>query len=253
MPLCHRCNRRYVSRLSVLMMSAYGILMLIVLVNLLIAIMNDTYDRIKETEEIEVLHNRARLIVDLESLLTKDMRDKLQVGARSTGSRAQGSCTEPWGGRTTTALFKFQPVPQLQPRCLGIIRGAQALISNLPSRAPSSQERLLGDYLHVLVPADKKFNKFMASSESTDGEWKGRMRAFMEAIKRTVDPQLRDIRDKNAAEFKLINSELDYIRKWVVEQKRMMGPLHGGDDEGMHGGHGGGHERAGSSLALGRR
>ncbi|KAG2441727.1 hypothetical protein HXX76_003342 [Chlamydomonas incerta] len=188
----------YVPRLSVLMMSAYGILMLIVLVNLLIAIMNDTYDRIKETEEIEVLHNRARLIVDLESLLTKDMRDKLQ-------------------------------------------------------------ERLLGDYLHVLVPADKKFNKFMASSESTDGEWKGRMRAFMEAIKRTVDPQLRDMRDKNAAEFKLINSELDYIRKWVVEQKRMMGPLHGGDasdGEGMHGGHGGhggGHERAGSSLALGRR
>ncbi|KAG2451828.1 hypothetical protein HYH02_003604 [Chlamydomonas schloesseri] len=188
----------YVPRLSVLLMSAYGILMLIVLVNLLIAIMNDTYDRIKETEEIEVLHNRARLIVDLESLLTKDMRDKLQ-------------------------------------------------------------ERLLGDYLHVLVPADKKFHKFMASSESTDGEWKGRMRAFMEAIKRTVDPQLRDIRDKNAAEFKAINGELDYIRKWVVDQKRMMGPLHGdaSDGDGLHsghgGGHGGGHERAGSSLGLGRR
>ncbi len=62
-------------------MSVYGILMLIVLVNLLIAIMNDTYDRIKETEEIEVLHNRARLIVDLESLLTKEMREKLQVAA----------------------------------------------------------------------------------------------------------------------------------------------------------------------------
>lgn len=64
------------------MMSTYGILMLIVLVNLLIAIMNDTYDRIKETEEIEVLHNRARLIVDLESLLTRGMREKLQVRVR---------------------------------------------------------------------------------------------------------------------------------------------------------------------------
>ncbi|KAG2492902.1 hypothetical protein HYH03_008816 [Edaphochlamys debaryana] len=152
----------YVPNLSVLMMSVYGILMLIVLVNLLIAIMNDTYDRIKETEEIEVLHNRARLIVDLESLLTRETREKLQT-------------------------------------------------------------RLLGDYLHVLVPADNKFNKFMASSESTEGEWKGRMRAFSEAIKRDVDPHLKEIKEKVNTEFKAIHTELDFVRKWIKDQQRVMG------------------------------
>ncbi|GLC75104.1 hypothetical protein PLESTF_001594300 [Pleodorina starrii] len=154
----------YVPRLSVLLMSVYGILMLIVLVNLLIAIMNDTYDRIKETEEIEVLHNRARLIVDLESLLTRDMREKLQA-------------------------------------------------------------RLLGDYLHVLVPADNKFNKFMASSESVEGEWKGRMRAFQQALKRDVEPRLNELRDRSETEFKSIHSELGYIKSWVAQQRRAMGEL----------------------------
>ncbi|EFJ44379.1 hypothetical protein VOLCADRAFT_118752 [Volvox carteri f. nagariensis] len=160
----------YVPRLSVMLMSVYGILMLIVLVNLLIAIMNDTYDRIKETEEIEVLHNRARLIVDLESLLTKDMRDKLQA-------------------------------------------------------------RLLGDYLHVLVPADNKFNKFMASSESVEGEWKGRMRAFSQALKRDVEPHLKEIRSSTEAEFKAIHAELNYVRSWVAEQRRVMGEVDPGDHD----------------------
>ncbi|KXZ52570.1 hypothetical protein GPECTOR_9g614 [Gonium pectorale] len=162
--MLHTEGAWYVPRLSVMLMSVYGILMLVVLVNLLIAIMNDTYDRIKETEEIEVLHNRARLIVDLESLLTREMRDKLQ-------------------------------------------------------------ERLLGDYLHVLVPADSKFRKFMASSESMEGEWKGRMRAFSEALKRDVEPHLREIRRESEHEFKAIHGELDYIRKWISEQRHAMGEL----------------------------
>lgn len=75
------------------MMCLYGILIGIVLINLLIAIMNDTYDRIKETEEVEVLHNRARLIVDLESLLTDKMRDALQVRySCGSGGRRPGGC-----------------------------------------------------------------------------------------------------------------------------------------------------------------
>ncbi|GIL50181.1 hypothetical protein Vafri_6307 [Volvox africanus] len=162
--MLHTEGQWYVPRLSVLLMSVYGILMLIVLVNLLIAIMNDTYDRIKETEEIEVLHNRARLIVDLESLLTRDMRDKLQA-------------------------------------------------------------RLLGDYLHVLVPADNKFNKFMASSESVEGEWKGRMRAFSQALKRDVEPRLKELKDRTESEFKAIHTELGYIKNWVAEQRRAMGEV----------------------------
>ncbi len=49
-----------------------------------------------------------------------------------------------------------------------------------PSLSTPAQSRLLGRYLHVLMPADKKFNKFIASAESAEGEWKGRMRAFSE-------------------------------------------------------------------------
>lgn len=45
---------------------AFSFFVLVVLMNLLIAIMTDSYQKVKSSEFVEDLHGRARLIVDME-------------------------------------------------------------------------------------------------------------------------------------------------------------------------------------------
>lgn len=155
-------NLWYMDQLAVFMWCGYAILIGIVLVNLLIAIMNDTYDRIKETEEVEVLHNRARLIVDLESLLTDKMRDALQ-------------------------------------------------------------KRLLGRYLHILLPADSKMAKYMAGDAAGDGDWKGRLRHMREIIKSDFEPLINKTSDKLRTD---LMKKIETIEKWVKDQPDLATSLH---------------------------
>lgn len=53
------------------------ILMVIILLNLLIAIMGDSFDKIKSTEETQFLKSRASAIDDLESMMSENMKKKL--------------------------------------------------------------------------------------------------------------------------------------------------------------------------------
>lgn len=56
----------------------FMISMTIILLNLLIAIMGDSFDRIKNTEEMEFLMARAKAIDDLESMMSTRMKKKFE-------------------------------------------------------------------------------------------------------------------------------------------------------------------------------
>jgi hypothetical protein len=58
------------SRLAVTLACGYSVLVLIVLVNLLIAIVDETYGMVKETEADQILRNKALIIDEIESTLT---------------------------------------------------------------------------------------------------------------------------------------------------------------------------------------
>lgn len=58
-----------VSKLAVALLCCYAVLLLIVLVNLLIAIVSETYDTVRTTEENQILRNKALIIDEIESTL----------------------------------------------------------------------------------------------------------------------------------------------------------------------------------------
>lgn len=58
------------SRLAVVLACVYAVLVLIVLVNLLIAIVDETYGTVKESEADQMLRNKALIIDEIESTLT---------------------------------------------------------------------------------------------------------------------------------------------------------------------------------------
>lgn len=58
------------SRLAVVLACVYAVLVLIVLVNLLIAIVDETYGTVKESEADQILRNKALIIDEIESTLT---------------------------------------------------------------------------------------------------------------------------------------------------------------------------------------
>lgn len=56
----------------------YLVIVAIVLLNLLIALMGDSFDRIKDTEAMEFLKQRAQVIDDVEAMLSE--RKKREIG-----------------------------------------------------------------------------------------------------------------------------------------------------------------------------
>jgi hypothetical protein len=58
------------SRLAVTLACGYAVLVLVVLVNLLIAIVDETYGIVKESEADQILRNKALIIDEIESTLT---------------------------------------------------------------------------------------------------------------------------------------------------------------------------------------
>ncbi|CAD7696018.1 unnamed protein product [Ostreobium quekettii] len=63
---------------SLALFVVYMMAMMIVLLNLLIAIMGDTYDRVKNVEEVAFLRSRASVIDDIESMLSESAKRKLE-------------------------------------------------------------------------------------------------------------------------------------------------------------------------------
>lgn len=57
---------------------AYLMSLMIVLLNLLIAIMGDSYDRVKNTEETKFLKERAEVILDMESMLSESKKKEIE-------------------------------------------------------------------------------------------------------------------------------------------------------------------------------
>lgn len=56
----------------------YVMTLAIVLLNLLIAIMGDSYDRVKNTEHTKFLKERAMTILDLELMLSDKRKENIQ-------------------------------------------------------------------------------------------------------------------------------------------------------------------------------
>ncbi|KAF5843415.1 hypothetical protein DUNSADRAFT_16913 [Dunaliella salina] len=67
-----------VPELAAFLWCVYGFFMSVVLLTLLVAIMNDTYNRIRDAEEAEVLRLKARIIADLQSLLSPEATQLIQ-------------------------------------------------------------------------------------------------------------------------------------------------------------------------------
>ncbi|GIL50319.1 hypothetical protein Vafri_6446 [Volvox africanus] len=63
---------------SLVLLSIYAMLMLIVFMNLLIATMNDTYDRVKEFREVEVMRLRSHMMVFVKDFIKHNARKKLE-------------------------------------------------------------------------------------------------------------------------------------------------------------------------------
>ncbi|GLC45472.1 hypothetical protein PLESTB_000317700 [Pleodorina starrii] len=63
---------------SVLLLSMYAMLMMIVFMNLLIATMNDTYDRVKEFREVEVMRLRSHMMVFVKDFIKHTAKKKLE-------------------------------------------------------------------------------------------------------------------------------------------------------------------------------
>ena len=54
--------------ISIIMLVAFQFAVVMLMMNLIIAIMGDSYEKVKEHEVIEALHERAKIIVDMELL-----------------------------------------------------------------------------------------------------------------------------------------------------------------------------------------
>ena len=54
--------------ISILMFVGFQFIVVVLMMNLIIAIMGDSYEMVKEHEMIEALHERAKIIVDIELL-----------------------------------------------------------------------------------------------------------------------------------------------------------------------------------------
>lgn len=77
--LTHQGFLRFV---GTVMYVLYLLAMMIVLLNLLIAIMGDSFDRVKNSEEVHFMKGRAQVIDDLETMMSKEKRDdySMQLG-----------------------------------------------------------------------------------------------------------------------------------------------------------------------------
>ena len=71
----YESNRAYI---ALPLFILYMIIMMIVLLNLLIAIMGDSFDRVKSNEELFFMKARASVIDDVESMLSKAKRRQLE-------------------------------------------------------------------------------------------------------------------------------------------------------------------------------
>ena len=78
---------------SIVMFVLFQFIVVVLMMNLIIAIMGDSYEMVKENETIEALHERAKIIVDMEllcaytqptaSAFTRYMRDIASSTCRS--------------------------------------------------------------------------------------------------------------------------------------------------------------------------
>lgn len=54
--------------MSILMFTVFQFLVVVLMMNLIIAIMSDSYERVKENQTVAALHEQAKTIVDMELL-----------------------------------------------------------------------------------------------------------------------------------------------------------------------------------------
>jgi hypothetical protein len=81
----------YTKKAAVGMFLIFAFFVIVLMLNLLIAIMGDAYSKVKESELVEGLHARAKLIVEHERLFPW----------RQTYCVTVGFCTSRWPGRRT--------------------------------------------------------------------------------------------------------------------------------------------------------
>ncbi|GMH36409.1 hypothetical protein BSKO_04277 [Bryopsis sp. KO-2023] len=70
--LAHQGFLRFVGTIMYIL---YLLAMMIVLLNLLIAVMGDSFDRVKNTEELHFMKGRAQVIDDVETMMSEEKRD----------------------------------------------------------------------------------------------------------------------------------------------------------------------------------
>jgi hypothetical protein len=64
--------------MSIVMFVFFQFIVVVLMLNLIIAIMGDSYEKVKENETVEALHERAKVIVDMELLCERNIPPALR-------------------------------------------------------------------------------------------------------------------------------------------------------------------------------
>jgi hypothetical protein len=126
----------YTKRAAVAMFLIFAFFVIILMLNLLIAIMGDAYTKVKESELVEGLHERAKLIVEHERLLARRQTycRYLHV-AEAVGESEAGGLTHAWeglGGRIKALRRELQQDHEERQAQLEVVQtGVKADVAKL--------------------------------------------------------------------------------------------------------------------------
>ncbi|KXZ52520.1 hypothetical protein GPECTOR_9g564 [Gonium pectorale] len=152
---------------STVLLSVYAVLMLILFLNLLIATMNDTYDRVREFREVEVMRLRTHMMVFVKTFMLRNAKglalpslngdvlhlllqpEELKSGRWASRSGPDPSEFRAWEGRISymrnSIVRELEGVvrdisdkatERLETRTLTALRGLEARLKELEARIP---------------------------------------------------------------------------------------------------------------------
>jgi hypothetical protein len=145
---------------SVVWACVYRFLVMIVMLNLLIAIMGDSYAKIKEMEQVESLRERAKIIVDMELQKPKSHSFPMYMHIVEPADE-ESKLIHNWGGVTDRILKKGE----------ALARQTDDKIDALEIQVNRMQldlQRVLGA-LQTLVPSDKLPPRPSSAGSSSTG------------------------------------------------------------------------------------
>ncbi|KAG2442062.1 hypothetical protein HYH02_009853 [Chlamydomonas schloesseri] len=114
-----------ISQVAQVITSIFMVLITIVMLNLLISIIGDSYDRIRANESWESLHNKAQLVVEAESQVPGGMLDRIYDWCVTTsGAQLQSGEDAPAYIYTISPVYNWTPPANLPGSTFEVVEAA---------------------------------------------------------------------------------------------------------------------------------